>query len=42
MEALVVSLLLLVLGTQGAVWYKLGRVEQRLKDHLNQHSTTKD
>ena len=42
MDSLILSLLLLVLGAQGAVWYKLGRVEQRLKDHLNYHSTPED
>jgi hypothetical protein len=37
MEALIVGLLLLVLSAQGAVWYKLGRLESRLNGHLARH-----
>lgn len=36
MQALVIALLLLVISAQGAVWYKLGRLEARLKAHLLQ------
>lgn len=38
MDGLIIALLVGVLGSQAAVWYKLGRVEQRVKDHLNHHN----
>ncbi|MFQ5826177.1 MAG: hypothetical protein ACE5IA_02360 [Dehalococcoidia bacterium] len=34
MDTLVLGLLLLVLSAQGAVWYKLGKVEAEIKNHL--------
>lgn len=37
MEAIITSLLLLVLGAQGAMWYKIGRVEQQVKNHLTRN-----
>lgn len=37
METLIVGLLLMVLTAQGAVWYKLGKVESCLHGHLSGH-----
>ena len=37
MEPLIIGLLLMVLSAQGAVWYKLGRLESRVNGHLAQH-----
>jgi len=37
MDGAILGLLLAVLSAQGLVWYKLGRVEQRLNDHLQYH-----
>ena len=37
MEALTIGLLLMVLSAQGAVWYKLGRLESRVNGPLAQH-----
>ena len=37
MDPVVLTLLGLVLSAQGLVWYKLGRVEQLIKSHLNHH-----
>ena len=34
MEPLIVGLLLMVLSAQGALWYKLRRLESRLNGHL--------
>jgi hypothetical protein len=38
MEALIISLLLLVIGAQGGLWYKIGRVEVKLAEHIRQHN----
>lgn len=37
MEALTIGLLLMVLSAQGAVWYKLGRLESRVNSHIAHH-----
>lgn len=37
MDALIISLLLLVIGAQGGLWYKIGRVERAVENHLREH-----
>ena len=34
METIVLAVLGLILSGQAALWYKMGRVEQVVKDHL--------
>lgn len=38
MEAIAVSLILLIVAAQGAIWYKLGRIESAVNGHLRDHT----
>ena len=37
MEGIIVTLLAVLVSAQGAIWYKLGKVETQMKVHLNSH-----
>jgi len=40
-DSLVVALMLTVLLAQGAIWYKVGRVESLIDSHLRQHEVSR-
>lgn len=42
MEYAVIGFMSLVLTAQGAIWYKLGRVEARVNEHLHKWDGKRD